>query len=36
MPIKTGRTHKGLLEVVEGQLSPGAAVVVTGNESPQD
>jgi HlyD family secretion protein len=36
MPIKTGRTHEGLIEVVEGQLRPGAAVVVTGNESLQD
>ena len=36
VPIKTGRTHEGLIEVVEGQLRPGAAVVVTGNESLQD
>ena len=36
VPIKTGRTHEGLIEVVEGQLRPGDAVVVTGNEMLQD
>jgi HlyD family secretion protein len=36
VPIKTGRTYEGLIEVVEGQLTPGEAVVVTGNESLQD
>jgi HlyD family secretion protein len=36
VPIKTGRTHEGFIEVVEGQLTPGAAVVVTGNEVLQD
>jgi HlyD family secretion protein len=36
VPIKTGRTHEGLIEVVEGQLTPGDTVVVTGNETLQD
>jgi HlyD family secretion protein len=36
VPIKTGRTHEGLIEVVEGQLTPGDTVVVTGNELLQD
>jgi len=36
VPIKTGRSHEGLIEVVEGQLTPGEAVVVTGNEFLQD
>lgn len=36
VPIKTGRTHEGLTEVVEGQLTPGDTVVVTGNETLQD
>jgi HlyD family secretion protein len=36
VPIKTGRTHEGLIEVVEGQLTPGDTVVVTGNEMLQD
>jgi HlyD family secretion protein len=36
VPIKTGRTHEGLIEVVEGQLSLGDTVVVTGNEMLQD
>jgi HlyD family secretion protein len=36
VPIKTGRTHEGLIEVAEGQLTPGEAVVVTGNELLQD
>jgi HlyD family secretion protein len=36
VPIKTGRTHEGLIEVVEGQLGPGDTVVVTGNEMLQD
>jgi multidrug efflux pump subunit AcrA (membrane-fusion protein) len=36
VPIKTGRTHEGLIEVVEGKLQPGDTVVVTGNELLQD
>jgi multidrug efflux pump subunit AcrA (membrane-fusion protein) len=36
VPIKTGRTHEGFIEVVEAQLTPGVAVVVTGNEVLQD
>jgi HlyD family secretion protein len=36
VPIKTGRTHGGLIEVVEGALRPGDIVVVTGNELLQD
>jgi multidrug efflux pump subunit AcrA (membrane-fusion protein) len=36
VPIKTGRTHEGLIEVVEGELKPGDIVVVTGNELLQD
>jgi multidrug efflux pump subunit AcrA (membrane-fusion protein) len=36
VPIKTGRTHGGLIEVVEGQLRPGETVVITGNETLQD
>jgi multidrug efflux pump subunit AcrA (membrane-fusion protein) len=36
MPIKTGRTHEGFIEVVEGGLKPGDIVVVTGNELLQD
>jgi RND family efflux transporter MFP subunit len=36
VPIKTGRTHEGLIEVVEGQLKRGESVVVTGNEALQD
>jgi len=36
VPIKTGRAHEGLIEVVEGQLAPGDTVVVTGNEVLQD
>ena len=36
VPIKTGRTHEGLIEVVEGQLRPGDSVVITGNEMLQD
>jgi multidrug efflux pump subunit AcrA (membrane-fusion protein) len=36
VPIKTGRSHQGLIEVVEGQLSPGDSVVITGNEMLQD
>ncbi len=35
-PIRTGRTHEGLIEVLEGKLKPGEAVVVTGNELLQD
>ena len=36
VPIKTGRTQEGLIEVVEGQLRPGDSVVITGNEMLQD
>ena len=36
VPIKTGRSHEGLIEVVEGQLRPGDTVVITGNEMLQD
>ena len=36
VPIKTGRTHDGLIEVLEGGLQPGNAVVVTGNETLRD
>jgi HlyD family secretion protein len=36
VPIKTGRTHESLIEVVEGKLQPGDMVVVTGNEVLQD
>jgi multidrug efflux pump subunit AcrA (membrane-fusion protein) len=36
VPIKTGRIHEGLIEVVEGPLKPGDAVVITGNETLQD
>jgi HlyD family secretion protein len=36
VPIKTGRTHEGLIEAVEGQLRPGDSVVITGNEMLQD
>jgi HlyD family secretion protein len=36
VPIKTGRTQEGLIEVVEGQLEPGDSVVITGNEMLQD
>jgi HlyD family secretion protein len=36
VPIKTGRTHEGLVEVVEGKLRTGDTVVVTGNELLQD
>jgi multidrug efflux pump subunit AcrA (membrane-fusion protein) len=34
--VHTGRTHEGLIEVVEGQLTPGDTVVITGNELLQD
>jgi HlyD family secretion protein len=34
--IKTGRTHEGFIEVVEGQLRAGDTVVITGNEMLQD
>jgi multidrug efflux pump subunit AcrA (membrane-fusion protein) len=34
--IKTGRTHDGLIEVLEGGLQPGNTVVVTGNETLRD
>jgi HlyD family secretion protein len=36
VPIKTGRAHESLIEVVEGKLRPGDTVVVTGNELLQD
>jgi multidrug efflux pump subunit AcrA (membrane-fusion protein) len=36
VPIKTGRSHEDLIEVVEGHLRPGDRVVVTGNEMLQD
>src|SRR5919109_873529 len=36
VPIKTGRSHEGLIEVVEGRLKPGETVVITGNETLQD
>ena len=36
VPIKTGRTHDGLIEVLEGGLQPGNTVVVTGNETLRD
>jgi multidrug efflux pump subunit AcrA (membrane-fusion protein) len=36
VPIKTGRTHEGLIEAVEGQLRPGDSIVITGNEMLQD
>jgi HlyD family secretion protein len=36
VPVKTGRTHEGLIEMVDGMLKPGDRVVVTGNETLQD
>ena len=36
IPIQTGRTHDGLIEVLEGNLQPGNMVVVTGNETLRD
>jgi multidrug efflux pump subunit AcrA (membrane-fusion protein) len=36
VPTKTGRTHNGLIEVLEGGLKPGDTVVVTGNETLRD
>lgn len=36
VPVKIGRAHEGLLEIVEGPLQPGDLVVVTGNETLQD
>jgi HlyD family secretion protein len=36
VPVKTGRVHEGLIEIVESQLKPGETVVVTGNELLQD
>jgi HlyD family secretion protein len=36
VPIRTGRAHEGLIEVLEGKLRPGDTVVVTGNELLQD
>ncbi|MFQ5693451.1 MAG: efflux RND transporter periplasmic adaptor subunit, partial [Nitrospinota bacterium] len=34
--VKTGRTFGGLVEIVEGDLSKGDRVIVTGNESLRD
>jgi multidrug efflux pump subunit AcrA (membrane-fusion protein) len=36
VPVKTGRTHEGFIEMVDGTLKPGDVVVVTGNETLQD
>jgi HlyD family secretion protein len=36
VPIKTGRSHNALIEVLEGALKPGDRVVVTGNETLRD
>jgi HlyD family secretion protein len=36
VPVKTGRTHEGFIEIVEGALKPGDHVVVAGNETLQD
>jgi multidrug efflux pump subunit AcrA (membrane-fusion protein) len=36
VPIKTGRTHAGWLEVLDGGLKPGDTVVITGNETLRD
>jgi membrane fusion protein (multidrug efflux system) len=36
LQIKTGRTHNGLIEVLDGALKPGDTVVVTGNETLRD
>jgi RND family efflux transporter MFP subunit len=36
VPVKTGRTHEGFVEISEGALQAGDHVVVTGNETLQD
>lgn len=36
VPIKTGRSHDGLIEVIDGSVKPGDTVVVTGNETLRD
>jgi multidrug efflux pump subunit AcrA (membrane-fusion protein) len=36
VPIKTGRPHDGLIEVIDGGVKPGDTVVVTGNETLRD
>ena len=36
MPVKTGRAHADLIEVMESSLKPGDLVVVTGNETLRD
>jgi len=36
VPVKTGRSQEGTVEVVEGQLKVGDIIVVTGNEALQD
>jgi HlyD family secretion protein len=36
VPVKTGRTHDSLVEVIAGTVKPGDTVVVTGNETLQD
>ena len=36
VPVKTGRTHEGAIEIVDGSLKAGDTVVVTGNELLQD
>jgi multidrug efflux pump subunit AcrA (membrane-fusion protein) len=36
VPVKTGRTYEGLIEIVHGALKAGDTVVVTGNETLQD
>jgi multidrug resistance efflux pump len=36
VPVKTGRTHEGFIEITEGALQSGDHVVITGNETLQD
>lgn len=36
MPVKTGRSHEGFIEIIEGGLQAGDHVIVTGNETLQD
>jgi multidrug efflux pump subunit AcrA (membrane-fusion protein) len=36
VPVKTGRSHEGLIELVESSLKAGDTIVVTGNETLQD
>jgi multidrug efflux pump subunit AcrA (membrane-fusion protein) len=36
VPVKTGRTHEGFIEITEGVLQTGDNVVITGNETLQD